>query len=143
MSIALPPNITTIRRFVFSACSSLTYITIPSGVSVIEDYAFCDCSALSDVYYCGTQQQWKTISIESYNKNLTNATIHYSSYISWECTSTPDVSVYDGVIYIDSSSSETDTSCGSEIYPCQTLTEYISVYNLISNTHSEWNDIQL
>ena len=40
---------------------------------------FYGCNSLKDVYYSGTQEQWKEISIGSYNGCLTSATIHYGS----------------------------------------------------------------
>ncbi len=40
------------------------------------------CSSLTDVYYTGTEQQWRNIDIDNYgnyNNPLINATIHYNS----------------------------------------------------------------
>ena len=60
-------------------CSGLTSIEIPNSVTSIGDVAFYNCSSLKDVYYTGTEEQWKKISIDSYNSELTSATIHYHS----------------------------------------------------------------
>ena len=78
-SITIPDSVTSIDWGTFSDCSSLTSITIPDGVTSIGNYAFSDCSSLKDVYYSGTQEQWKKISIGDYNGSLTSATIHYGS----------------------------------------------------------------
>ena len=52
-------------------------MTIPNSVTSIGSEAFYGCSKLTDVYYSGSEAQWKTIAINSYNYPLTKATIHY------------------------------------------------------------------
>jgi hypothetical protein len=62
----------------FSDCSSLTSVTIGNSVTSIGRIAFAGCRALTDVYYLGTEDQWKNISISYYaNDPLLNATIHF------------------------------------------------------------------
>lgn len=65
---------------VFSDCYNLTTITIPNSVISIDSSAFGACDSLTDVYYVGTEEQWKKISIDSENCCLTNANIHYNSF---------------------------------------------------------------
>ncbi|MCH5211670.1 MAG: leucine-rich repeat domain-containing protein [Oscillospiraceae bacterium] len=69
----------TIADDTFSGCSSLTSVTIPDSVTYIGEYAFSGCSSVTDVYYSGTEEQWKAISIGTYNSALTDANIHYNS----------------------------------------------------------------
>ena len=45
----------------------------------IGDEAFYECTSLKDVYYTGSEVQWKKISIGDYNDPLKNAVIHYNS----------------------------------------------------------------
>ena len=78
-SITIPDSVTSIGSSAFSGCSSLTSITIPDSITSIRNDAFLRCSSLKDVYYSGTQAQWKKISIGGYNGCLTSATIHYGS----------------------------------------------------------------
>ena len=75
-SITIPDSVTTIGNSAFYHCDSLQSITIPDSVIHIGD-AFSCCYNLTDVYYAGTEDQWNTISIESGNSSLTDATIHY------------------------------------------------------------------
>ncbi|MGN1130762.1 MAG: hypothetical protein ACI4Q8_05360, partial [Ruminococcus sp.] len=76
-----------------------TSVTIPNSVTRIGDNAFDNCSSLKDVYYSGSKAEWKAISIGQYNKNLTNATIHYckgdtdSTMIDADCL---DFNLYSG-----------------------------------------------
>ena len=78
-SIAIPSSVTSIGESAFLGCKGLTSITIPDSVTSIGDHAFNRCGSLKDVYYSGTQEQWKKISIGNGNGSLTNAKIHYGS----------------------------------------------------------------
>ncbi len=54
-------------------------MAIPNSITSIRYFAFYDSSSLKDVYYSGSEEQWKKISICDYNDDLLNATIHYNS----------------------------------------------------------------
>ncbi len=77
-SITIPEGVLTLGNYVFEYCSSLTNIIIADSVTSIGYSAFLSCSKLTDVYYTGTEAEWATIEINSNNKPLQNATIHYS-----------------------------------------------------------------
>ena len=54
-------------------------MTIPNSVTYIGEWAFDDCTSLTDVYYAGSEAQWKAISISSNrNDDLLTANIHYN-----------------------------------------------------------------
>ncbi len=78
-SITIPDSVTTIGAFAFFDCIGLINITIPNSVTTIGICAFLNCDSLTDVYYGGTEEQWKLISIGYNNDPLLNATIHYNS----------------------------------------------------------------
>ncbi len=79
-SITIPDSITSIEWMTFCYCSSLTSIAIPDSVKYISGYVFYGCDKLSDVYYSGSEEQWKAISIGDGNGALTdNTIIHYNS----------------------------------------------------------------
>ena len=88
-NVTLPNSVTTIELYAFFNCSSLTNVTIPNSVTTIGEYAFYPCIGLKDVYYSGSEEQWKKISIGEYNEPLTNATIHYNSSLP-DQPETPD-----------------------------------------------------
>lgn len=96
-SVIISNGITHLDSAAFQGCSNLTSITIPNSVTVIGPQAFNRCGNLKDVYYGGTEEQWKDIEIDILNDDLTSATIHYNS---------PDlenpIGNYDSVRYLSS-----------------------------------------
>ena len=82
-SITLPEGLTTISKGMFYASEGLRSITIPASVTKIEDYVFLsgyDSNfSLKDIYYGGTEEQWKKIDISSEGNNgMREATIHFA-----------------------------------------------------------------
>ncbi len=77
-SITIPDSVTTIGSYAFYDCDSLTSITIPDSVTTIGSQAFRYCDSFTDVYYTGTEEQWNNITIDDYNSDLNNATIHFN-----------------------------------------------------------------
>ena len=81
-SVTIPDSVTSISGAAFYNCTSLTSVTIPDSVTSIGEWAFYDCTSLTDVYYAGSEAQWKAISISSTeNDDLLTANIHYN-YVS-------------------------------------------------------------
>ena len=96
-SITIPNSMTSIGINVFLGCKSLTSITIPNSVTSIDTAAFSGCSELKDVYYLGTEEEWKKITIGSSNNDLTNSRIYYIGYMAQGVTFTPPSNLtYDG-----------------------------------------------
>jgi hypothetical protein len=61
---------------------SLVSVVIPQSVSSIGQSAFSVCTSLTNVYYVGSEEQWKNISIGYNNSKLTSATIHYNHVVN-------------------------------------------------------------
>ncbi len=76
-SIVIPEKVTTIGFGTFMNCNALKKITLPSGLTSIGNLAFRD-SKLTNVYFCGTEEQWNAIEIGTYNTGLTSATRTYN-----------------------------------------------------------------
>ena len=55
-----------------------TSFIIPDSVQWIYEGAFSGCSSLTDVYYTGSEEEWKKIEIDDTNNFLIYATIHYN-----------------------------------------------------------------
>ncbi len=77
--MTIPEGITELPWGVLASCYNLTYIYIPAGVTTIAAVAFYHCSDnLENVYYGGTEGQWKNIAIGDSNSQLLKATVHYN-----------------------------------------------------------------
>ena len=103
VSITLPKGLTAVKSGMFSYCKELKSVVVPAGVKVIDRGAFFGCTALEsvylpsalekiepfaffgdnglpafkDVYFAGTETQWKAVSVGSNNDPLKAAAIHY------------------------------------------------------------------
>ncbi len=78
-NVTIPASVTSIGEGAFGLCGSLTAVMIPASVTSIGESAFYNCDSLTDVYFGGNVAQWNTITIESDNDPLKNATKHYNS----------------------------------------------------------------
>ncbi|MBR2336532.1 MAG: leucine-rich repeat domain-containing protein, partial [Clostridia bacterium] len=76
-NVEIGDGVTSIGEDAFSWCDSLTSVVIGDGVTSIGYKAFYDCTSLTSVYYKGTSSEWRSISIDPYNEDLTNATRYY------------------------------------------------------------------
>ena len=76
--IVLPQGINTISEFAFGNCCSLVEVSIPNTIVEIRNSAFKTCNVVSDIYYCGSEQDWNDVVIEDDNPNLVIAHKHFS-----------------------------------------------------------------
>ncbi len=77
--IVIPDNITSIGSYAFDGCSKLSSITIGNSVTSIGSAAFLHCNKLKDIYYEGSEEDWKNIKTNYHNDLLFNVNIHYNS----------------------------------------------------------------
>lgn len=78
-SITIPDSVTSIGSSAFSGCTGLTSVSMSNSVTYIGASAFENCISLTEVYYYGTESDWKSIDIRMGNQSLTKATIQYLS----------------------------------------------------------------
>ena len=89
---------------------------IPDSVTSIGDGAFASCTSLTDVYYAGSEAQWKAISISSTeNDDLLTANIHYN-YVSHTHS------------YKDVVTAPTCTEKGHTTHTCSCGDSYVDTY---------------
>ena len=77
--IIFPEGLTVIGKYAFYNSTSIKSIVLPDSIEEIGYCAFGDCTGITDVHYQGTESQWNEIKIDSNNKELINARIHYNS----------------------------------------------------------------
>ena len=80
-NIILPDSVTSIAPWTFYECTNLISITISGNVTSIEMGALSGCTALNAVYYVGKVDNWKKITIGSYNTKLITTPCYYYSEI--------------------------------------------------------------
>ena len=78
-SVTIPNGVTRIGEFAFFGCSGLTSVVLGNGIKHIPSSTFSGCEALTMVYYNGTENDWKNISISLNNEPLTKAPRYYYS----------------------------------------------------------------
>ena len=85
-TLVLPNKLEKIWPATFKGCKQLNSVTIPKTVTYIGQSAFEDCYNLSEIYYEGTEEEWKNIQVEAYgNAMLISCTnIHYNTEIPGE-----------------------------------------------------------
>lgn len=77
-SVRCSDNLISIGNDVFFACTSLTSISLPKSLKSIGESAFGGFLNISDVYYEGSEQEWKLIKIGKWNECIEDATKHYN-----------------------------------------------------------------
>lgn len=76
--ITIPSSISKIDSWAFYCCQNLETVIIEKGVKEIASHAFFGCSKLIVLCYTGTENEWKSIKIDSYNSGLENVFIRYN-----------------------------------------------------------------
>ncbi len=74
-----------LNNYLIEAKYDIEKCVVKDGTKVIAGGAFENCSSLKNVYYIGSEEQWKSIKIEDYNDELLNANITYN-YVPTEPT---------------------------------------------------------
>lgn len=84
-NLTIPEGVTKISSTAFMDCYSLASLVIPNSLKTIDDFAFygafpvADKEVSSDIYFKGTEQEWASITLGSYNGNLDRVAIHFAN----------------------------------------------------------------
>ena len=118
-ALTIGNGVTTIGNGAFQYCSALTRIIIGSSVTTIDNYAFDIYNSNLKVYYVGTSEDWKNITVGSSNYGITKAAPYYYSETqpSTTCTScwhyVDDIpTLYAHIVVVDEAVSPTCTETG-------------------------------
>ena len=122
-SITIPESVTFIGGFAFEGCSGLTSVTIPKSVTWISSDAFKGCNQLKDVYYSGTEAEWKEIGNKP--SEFTSATIHYNSIGPDNPSEEPDDPIGEGTFGFEFCKKDSS-------YPSEKNAEFVVIGDKIS-----------
>ncbi len=77
--VKIPAALASANTQIFYKCSALDAIVIPQSIEVIDYSMFSSCPDTVNVYYCGSEEQWKAVIIRNDNAALLNGTKYYYS----------------------------------------------------------------
>lgn len=86
----IPEGIDTLEEFLFQDCSSLRSVWLPGSLKAIDYRVFCH-TGIKDVYFGGTDQEWRNLRIEDENDELRSAVIHCAKSQTTAETASPSV----------------------------------------------------
>ena len=96
--IVIPEGIETLDYELFEGCYSLRSIYIPKSVKTIEKRAIHYSCGVKDIFYSGTENEWKSIQIKDEN-SLNTVTIHFNCEIGDSPVFSPPL--YSGIYMFD------------------------------------------
>lgn len=128
--IVIPDGITTIKKYAFYKCTSITNVVLPDSITSIGDYAFYGCTGLEyNVYdnarYLGNDQNPYLMLDTAINSGITDVILHESTQIINDyafkgCSALTSVNIPESVTYIGDSA----------FYGCSGLTNIVIPENV-------------
>lgn len=76
---AVPERVTKIYPETFAYCSGLVQIYLPAGLQQIEADSFTNCNSLTDIYFGGTAEQWRKLTMEDETIKSGRIIVHYNA----------------------------------------------------------------
>lgn len=113
-SLVIPDNVAAIGAWAFGGCSGLVSVSIPDSVISIDYSAFSGCTSLTEVYYGGSEADWLSMQIMSYNDCLTDADIYFAD--SSPVKDSTDDSCADDASGDSAAAAETDAETELSVY---------------------------
>lgn len=80
--LVIPDAITEIKNYAFYGYDNLKSVVIHKNIEKVGISSFDACKNLTDVYFNGTAEEWRNVSVGTGNTNLTAAQMHYFSYVN-------------------------------------------------------------
>lgn len=90
-TVIIGSGIETIHYGTFQNCPNLTTIKIKKGLKSIEKDAFNGIKSIPDIFFEGSEEEWKAISIDQSNDMILRANMYYNADLSHEHSYTETV----------------------------------------------------
>ncbi len=90
--VVLPDTVSSVGIWAFAMCSDLKAVFIKNTSITLSPHSFYSDDSLQDIYFAGTEQEWKKITEKTNSLGTDNAVIHYESSV-----------LPDGIIYTKNS----------------------------------------
>jgi hypothetical protein len=133
--IVIGDGIKHIGEYAFAEGSIIETVTIGKNVEYIGYNAFDYCDNITYVYYNGTQEEWNSIEIESYNDDLTSAKLYTSDYKVYSDSGTYG----DNIIWVFDASTGTLTVSGTGVMPDDwNMSEILNPIDKYEGTFRPW-----
>lgn len=126
-NVTIEEGIVNIGSYVFSMCEKMSSISIPLSIKSIGENAFADATSLKNIYYEGTEQEWKDIIIKSGNDVLSSAKIN--------CKKDPHICSFDIVV---STIQPTCVNEGCEMRECICGNRNTTTFQATGEHNFEW-----
>ena len=92
-TLEIPEGVTVIRQGLFRNAACIRRVALPKGLKGVAANAFYGCRKIQEVFYAGSEAEWKALPIAAGNDPLKNATIYYNSTLDdYYCRITVEVS---------------------------------------------------
>ena len=92
-TLELPEGVAVIQQRLFRNAACIRRVVLPKGLKGVAANAFYGCRKIQEVFYAGSEAEWKALPIAAGNDPLKNATIYYNSTIDdFYCRITVEVS---------------------------------------------------
>ncbi len=92
-TLEIPEGVTMIRQGLFRNAACIRRVALPKSLKGVAANAFYGCKKIQEVFYAGSEAEWKALPIAAGNDPLKNATIYFNSTLDdYYCRITVEVS---------------------------------------------------
>ena len=126
-SVIIGNGVETVHERAFSSCSGLRTIKIGRNLKTVEANAFSGLQNFPEIFFAGSEAEWKNITIDKTNDMILRATMYYNADITHEHSYTAQVTT-----------PATCTQSGVKTFTCDCGRIYTEVIAATGHNPSSW-----